>query len=800
MELYKDTKLPVEERVQDLMSRMTVQEKIDQLVGVLEANWSEDHLETDYENGVGQIAYFCGLEEKDIYAAAKLQRDKQKTVIEKSRFGIPALFHVETLCGVMLPDATSLPSGIGQGATFDPQQQERAAKMVGEQARAAGASQAFAPVLDVSRDARFGRQGETYGEDPALCAAMGSAYVAGVQKNGNLKEGVIATAKHFLGYHDSQGGIHAAPCDIPERLLREVYAKPFQAAISESDMKGIMPCYSSVNGEVVAASKGILTDFLRKEMGFEGLVVSDYSAVRETHERHKVGESYSEAGKMALLAGMHQELPSRKCYIYEGWKEYLQEPEFVEALNEAVSQVLTAKMELGLFEQPYAYPEEELKKIFENPENKKISLESARKSLVLIKNNGILPLKRKKQKIAVIGYHANAVRALFGGYTFMSMTESRLGTVNTMAGFGEGGYEQKEKPKTYPGTLVQVEHPDAEKLAKEVIPGIHNLLEELRDFAPETEFDYSYGYDYAGTDCSKHQEALETAVNADVILMTVGGKYATGSTASIGEGIDGTDINLPLAQEELIEKMAQLGKPIVIVHFGGRPVSSDAADACASAILEAWNPGEMGAEAIVKTLYGVYNPGGRMPVTTPYNAGQIPIFYNHPNGASYHQGTLSAFTSYVDCPHEPRYYFGHGLSYTTFKYCNMSVQTDKDMVYVDITVKNIGECDGEEVVQIYIKDCYASKVRPVMELAGFKRIFIKKGEKKTLRFKMKFSQFAFLDGQMRWKVEAGEMKVLAASAADKIHLEEAFYIEKDMWVDGKTRGFYAEVTEKNEEY
>lgn len=802
MELYIDKNASPQDRAEDLLGKLSFDEKIAQISGYNPAGWSSDNLEKDYPLGAGQVSFFIGAECNNIYEAADSQRKLQKKIMDMSPHKIPAIFHVETLCGVMLPGALSFPSGIGQGATFDPAHQKEVGKIIGKQARLSGAAQAFAPVLDISRDSRFGRQGETYGEDPTLASAMGSAYVQGVQQDGKLEEGVAATAKHFLGYHDSQGGIHAAACDIPDRLLEEIYAKPFQAAITEGNIQGIMPCYSSINGVPVACSKEILSDLLVGKMGFEGLVVSDYCAVQEVHERHHVCESYEEAGRKALKAGMHQELPSRKAYTKKAF-ENKEDEKLQRSLDEAVRRILTLKFRLGLFEHPFAAPEAELRKAFEDPGLKKITRQSALESIVLVKNNGVLPLKKKAQKIAVIGYHGAAVRAMFGGYTFMSMTESALGARNTMAGMeknkDEGDDSGEKLNSVYTGTVVEQEHPDAEKLAKKRMPSVNNLLEELKARIPETEFLYEYGYSYTGNDCSDHEAALSTAENSDIIVMTVGGKYGTGTTASMGEGIDGTDINLPLCQEELIKKMAKLGKPLVLIHFGGRPVSSDAADRFADAILEVWNPGEEGANAIVSVLFGEYNPGGRMPVSTAYNAGQIPIYYNHPCGSSYHQNTISAFRQYMDCPHEPRYYFGYGLSYTSFTYRNLQLSgrnmKPSDVLELTLEVENSGSMDGDEVVQIYARDCFASVVRPVLELAGFYRVFIKAGETKKLQFRIKLSQFAFLDEQMRWKIEAGEIEILAGASAGDIRLRDSIVIEEDGFTEGKTRGFYAAVQE-----
>lgn len=790
MELFMDSSIDPRIRAKDLLSKLSVREKLAQITGYNPAIWSRDDLENDYPDGAGQVSFFIGAEQETVFDAARSQRKLQDEIMSRSPHRIPAIFHVETLCGAMLPGAASFPPGIGRGASFDPELEEKIGGVCGIQARAAGAFQAFAPVLDISRDPRFGRQGETYGEDPSLAAAMGTAYTKGIQKNH-----IAATAKHFLGYHDTQGGIHAANCDIPERLLREVYGKPFQAAITEARLQGVMPCYNSINGEPVAASRRILHDLLRQEMGFQGLTVSDYCAVSEIYERHCVGESLEDAGRMALQAGMQQELPSKKAFTEKMFAGEEQN-QLLKALDDAVEEILTEKFELGLFEDPYSWDEKELKTVYEDKNSQELMLQAALESLVLIKNKGILPLKRCRQKIAVIGYHAAATRALFGGYTYMSMTESRLGAENTMAGFEKNPLRDESlKENVFHGTVVQKEHSDAEHLAKQVLPGVQNLLEALREQEPEVEFLYSYGYPYAGDDCSGHEDALKTAQEADIILMTTGGKYGTGSTASIGEGIDGTNINLPECQERLIRKMYTLRKPIVILNFGGRPISSDAADECADAILNVWNPAEKGAQAIAQTLFGLYNPGGKLPVTVPWCAGQIPVFYNHLNGSSYHQNTHSAFNRYIDCPHEPRYYFGHGLSYTEFSYGNLRAEREKllpkDTLTVSVDIENIGSVAGDETVQLYIRDPHASMVRPVMELQGFRRIHLLPGEKKTVVFHLPISQLAFLDSEMKWKVEKGEMEIRIGSASNDIRVNGVFEIMQNAWIDGKTRGFYA---------
>lgn len=387
----------------------------------------------------------------------------------------------------------------------------------------------------------------------------------------------------------------------------------------------------------------------------------------------------------------------------------------------------------------------------------------------------------------------------------MSMTERWLGAANTMAGMTAENTVSDEAVETYLGTYVQKEHPDAEDLAKRLKPKSNNLLEELRKRLPDTQIVYAFGYPHTGTDVSGHEEALRAAQDADLVLITLGGKYGTGSMASTGEGIDAVNINIPPCQEVFLKKLGKLKKPVVAVHFDGRPISSDAADTVADAILEAWNPGERSTEAIVKVLLGEYNPAGRLPVSVARTAGQEPVYYNHTNGSSYHQGTIGAFSSYMDCSYEPRYCFGHGLSYTSFQYSDMKITGMKNsgqkqekicsvppdgLVQVSLKVKNTGGWAGEEVVQIYLKDLYASMLRPVMELAGFRRIFLEAGEEKEVIFDIHASQMAFIDRMYQWKVEKGDIQVLAGASSVDIRLEGMFHITDDRLIDERTRSFY----------
>ena len=642
----------------------------------------------------------------------------------------------------------------------------------------------------------MGRQSETYGEDPTLTAALGTAYTNGVQEGETAGRKAESVAKHFLGFHNSQGGIHGANCDIPERLLNEVYGKPFQASISEANLRGIMPCYSSINGEPLSSSHKMLTGLLREEMGFDGVCAADYGAVGNVFHVQKVGESVTEAGLMCMEAGMDVEM--QNCVGFnEELKEWFRSGRAnMEILDRAVRRILEAKFRMGIFEHPYALENEALQEAFYRKEDEGILLRAALESLILLKNNGVLPFNPNGRKIAVVGCHAQNARCFFGGYTHISMMEAVHAVANSIAGMKAGSVEGREMI-TVPGTQIQSDETEAfDGVLRQLKPDCPNLLEELSRRIPEAKIRYAYGYPIAGDDLSHIDEALEAVAEADLVIMTLGGKNGSCSVASMGEGVDGTNINLPFCQETFIRRAAELGKPMVGIHFDGRPISSDVADQYLDAILEAWNPAEKGAEAVVKVLIGEYNPGGRLPVSVARCAGQIPIYYNHPNGSAYHQGESIGFKNYVDMPHTPRYYFGHGLSYTTFEYSGLKMDQKsigpKEQIGIELTIKNTGSRKGDEIIQLYFRDLYASTTRPVKELAGFKRITLEAGEENRVFFVMKASQTAFLDRTMRWKIEKGEFEIQIGSSSEEIQLCDMFCITEDAWIEGRERGFYAD--------
>lgn len=801
---YLDQTLEPEIRAQALLEEMSLEEKAAQLTGVFpfDENYKDfDSISARVPHGIGEVSTLEMRRIETLEEAAAWQKKVQEIVMENSEHHIPAIFHMEGLCGPFIQDSTSFPAGIGRGAGFDPELEERIAEIVSRQEAACGITHILAPVLDISRDSRMGRQGEAYGEDPALAAALGTAYTRGIQKGETAGRKTESVAKHFLAFHNSEGGIHGAASDTPTRLLEEIYGKPFQAAIREADLLGIMPCYCTINGEPASASYGLLTKLLRKDMGFHGVCFSDYGAVGNTHSAQHIGETPEEAGLLCLKAGMDLEV-SEPIGFGDKFREMFRDGRAdMSLLDRAVLRVLTAKFRMGLFEHPFSLQGQELRDVFFDKEDREVSLQSAKESLVLLKNNGTLPLKKDIRKIAVIGPHGDSPRKFFGGYTHMCMMESTYAIANSIAGVSGVKQAAPGEIVTVPGTNIQSDETEEfDRILKRQKPGCRSLLEELRQKLPETEITYSYGYYIAGEDQSYNDEALKLASEADVMILTLGGKHGTCSMSSMGEGVDASSINLPKGQDEFIRRAAKLGKPMIGIHFDGRPVSSDAADQYLDALIEAWSPSETGAEAVVSVLLGEYNPGGRMPVTTAYHAGQIPVYYNHPYNSCWHQTGSIGFANYVDLPHTPRYCFGYGLSYTEFAYSNLVI-SEKEVapfgtIRIEVDVKNVGACAGDEVVQLYIGDIYASMARPVKELAGFKRITLEPGEKRTIVFELKADQMAFLDQDMRWKIEKGVFRVEVGASSEDIRLTDEYRVTEDGWLEGKDRGFYALTTVK----
>ena len=788
MEVYLNPTKTPEERAKDLLDRLTLAEKMGQVVCFWPRLLPDDEqvYAQNYPCGAGILAavYMRMLPTREDSAA--FQRKWQKLTMDMSPHHIPALFHIEGLCGPTIQDALSYPCGLGRAASFDAALEEKIGEAVGRQAAAMGVGHVFAPVLDISRDPRNGRMSETYGEDPMLAAALGSAYARGIHSPHGTPIRPEAVAKHFLGFHGSQGGIQSSAFEVSERTLREVYAKPFQACITEGGLRGVMPCYTPVNGEGVSASRKLLTDLLRDEMGFDGLAVSDYTGISKLYERNHLFESLEDAGYAAMKAGMDVETALKKAYSDQLEAQFASGDRDMAVLDRAVLNVLEAKFRMGLFEHPF--PMEDSESVFILPGDADAARKSAEESLVLLKNDGILPIADTVKTIAVIGCHAQTARYLFGGYTHYSMAEGNVARMLESRKLNEG------KPvETIPGTpVLRSDEEEYEELLRHQKPECRSLLEELRQSCPDKEILYAYGYDCAGTDESHFGQAIKAAQKADLVIMTLGGKNGTRKTATMGEGTDASCINLPAVQDKLIRLVQQTGKPVIGIHFDGRPVSSDTADGM-NALLEAWSPAEFGNEAIVDILAGDINPSGRLPVSVVYNAGQIPFCYSAMNGSSFTPYTsIGVMGSYVDCPHTPRYPFGYGCSYTSFDYSDLCIESTAAGVCVSCRITNSGQRAGTEVVQLYMADEQASVLRPVRELMGFARASLEPGETAEVQFTVHYGQLAFYRGDGEFMAEKGVFRAeIGASSAD-IRLAGPFRLDSDRTFRGRDRGFFAE--------
>jgi beta-glucosidase len=760
--LYHDASQPVDARVRDLLAHMTVDEKLAQLGSVWAFEvmqeglaFSETRARDRLKHGIGQITRVGGSTNLPPAQSAALANSIQAFVINHTRLGIPVMVHEECCAGYMAHGATIFPQTIGVASTWDAAITEAMGDVIRVQMRAVGGHQALAPVLDVTRDPRWGRIEETFGEDPYLVGRLGSAYIKGLQGE-SWAEGIIATGKHFIGYGMSEGGRNWAPVFLPERELREVFVRPFEAAIRVVGLGSIMNAYHEMDGVPVGGSVEILRGLLRDQIGFDGLIVSDYFAVDMLSSYHKVVDGKTEAAALALEAGIEVELPSTNCYgdpLKAGLESGLIDIAVVDA---AVRRVLDHKFRLGLFEQPYVDVDTVIE-VFETPDQRQLGHDLACKSMVLLKNEGdLLPLSKDTAKIAVIGPNADSVRNLMGDYSYPAHIETLM----------EGTAFDTAKADN----IQSVDRP------VEMI----SILDAVRHLLPAADVQYAKGCEVLGDDDSGVAEAVALAEQADVAILVLGGKSGLTDDCTCGEARDRANLNLPGVQEELLRAVVATGTPVVLVLINGRPLTITWAAEHVPAILEAWLPGEEGASAVADILFGDYNPGGKLPVTFPRDVGQIPLFYNHkPSGNRSHWKE-----HYVDTSVHPLYPFGFGLSYTTFEIGNLQIAQDAvqvgDTVTIRVDVANTGDRAGDEVVQLYVRDAVSSVTRPVLELKGFQRITLKPGERKTVIFDLPVSLLAFYDRAMRYVVEPGRMEVLVGNSSANIVCKGSFEITGDV--------------------
>ncbi len=748
---FRDPSRSIPERVADLLDRMTIDEKLAQLGSAWIFQIADaDGVRTDWAdtvmaNGLGHVTRLSGASSYTARQATLVANQIQRHLVERTRLGIPAIIHEEICSGLMARDAVAFPQALGVGATFDPSLNERLASAIRDQMRAMGTQQGLSPVLDVCRDPRWGRTEETYGEDPTLVGTMGTAFVRGLQGD-RLTTGVIATAKHFVGYGASEGGMNWAPAHLTERELRDVYLRPFEAAIRHAGLESIMPGYHEIDGIPCGANTWLLRDVLRGEWGFDGTVVSDYFSVKQLADYHHLTDSIPEAAAIALTTGTDIELPHTECYAAELKTAIDRGLVTMADVDAAVSAALTAKFRLGIVDHPFV-DEDAYVVHTRTPDQLTLARQIATDSLVLLTNDGTLPLEPAR-RIAVIGPNAASARAMLGDYSYITHVESLVEVLRS----GDNVF------------AMPVDH-GVDIDANADLRHIRDVFTELALRRPADSLTYSRGCAVNDDDRSGFADAVAAAASSDVAVMVMGDRSGLTEDCTTGESRDVASLSLPGVQEELVHAVAATGTPVVLVLVAGRPIGSPAVHAAASAVLMAWLPGECGGGAIVDALCGVTNPGGRLPITYPRSSGQIPIFHGHKvsGGRSHWKG------AYVDLSNEPLYPFGHGLGYTTFRLDPAPLPSERlspgGTVTISVDVTNTGSRSGSEVVQVYSRDPVASVTRPVRELQAFARVHLDPGQRATVSFDLPVDAFGFTDRAMRYVVEPGTVDILVGTSA-----------------------------------
>jgi beta-glucosidase len=748
---YRDPGRPLAERVEDLLGRMTREEKVAQLGSAWVFQLADgDGLSTDrasgvLRNGLGHVTRISGASSLDAGGAARLANEIQQHLVEETRLGIPAIVHEEICSGLMAKQATVFPQAIGLASTWDPELARALGEAIRDQMRAVGAHQGLAPVLDVCRDPRWGRTEETFGEDPHLVAQMGVEFILGLQGE-TLRNGVVATVKHFVGYGASEGGMNWAPAQIPPRELRDVYLHPFEAAVRVAGAASVMNAYNEIDGVVCAADRELLTSTLRNEWGFDGYVVSDYFSIRQLTAYHRLTATAEEAASVALNAGLDLELPATDCYgapLLDALEVGLVAET---TLDDAVRRVLRTKFALGLFDDPYV-DVGRAAGAGATDTHRSLARRIAQKSIVLLKNEGILPLDRDLASVAVIGPNADVARHLFGDYCYAAHVESLREVLES------GG-------SPLSATFDDLSGIDPVELrTRSLLDAVRARLGDRVTFAP--------GCGVLDDSRAGFEEAVAAATDADVAVLVMGDKSGLTDGCTSGEFCDRTSFDLPGVQEELVRAVLETGTPVVLVLVSGRPAASVPLHEACAAVVMAWLPGEEGAEAIADVLLGEVSPGGKLPISYPRTSGQVPVFYGHKvsGGRSQPKG------DYVDSPSRPLYPFGHGLSYTTFALSGATVRQEvvpwDESFTTEVTVTNTGSRSGDEVVQLYIRDPQASVTRPVLELKSFLRVELEPGHSKHVAFEVPAAQLGFYDRTMSFVVEPGKIDVfVGTSSAD----------------------------------
>lgn len=754
---YKDPSLSIDIRLSDLLSRMTLEEKVGQLLCPLGWEMYEIHgnevcpsgkfkqLIKERNVGILWATYRADPWTKKTLAnglnpemAAKAGNALQKYVMENTRLGIPMFLAEEAPHGHMAIGATVFPTGIGMAATWSPELVKEVGQVIAKEIRSQGGHISYGPVLDLTRDPRWSRVEETFGEDPVLSGILGASMVDGLG-GGNLsqKYATIATLKHFLAYAVPEGGQNGNYASVGIRDLHQNFLPPFRKAIDAGALS-VMTSYNSIDGIPCTSNHYLLTQLLRNEWKFRGFVVSDLYSIEGIHESHFVAPTKENAAIQSVTAGVDVDLGGD---AYTNLCHAVQSGQMDKTvIDTAVCRVLRMKFEMGLFEHPYVDPKIAAKTV-RRKEHIELARKIAQSSITLLKNeNSILPLSKTINKVAVIGPNADNRYNMLGDYTA----------------------------------------PQEDSNVKTVLDGILTKLSPFR-------VEYVRGCAIRDTTVNEIEQAIEAARRSEVVIVVVGGSSArdfktsykeTGAAVAeegsvsdmeCGEGFDRASLSLLGRQQELLESLQKTGKPLIVVYIEGRPLEKNWASEYADALLTAYYPGQEGGNAIADVLFGDYNPSGRLPISVPRSVGQIPVYYNKKAPRNH---------DYVEVSSSPLYSFGYGMSYTTFEYSDLQVvQKSARCFEVSFKVKNTGKYDGEEVSQLYMRDEYASVVQPMKQLKHFERFHLKKGEEKKVTFVLTEEDFFLVNYTLKKVVESGTFQVMIGSSSDDIRLEKSISVE-----------------------
>jgi beta-glucosidase len=742
---YKNATLPVAQRVKDLLARMTLEEKLAQtmgLGGIGKQKIIEDGLIFNAEKFAKSFPHSIGVyanpsnnkgygsEALNAYDNAVLYNNVQKYFVEKTRLGIPILCHEESLHGNMAKDGTAFPSHLALGCSWNEALLTEIYTAVAAEVYVRGSRHVLAPVLDLGRDPRWGRTEETLSEDPYLVTRMIIAEINAYQGNNNggilAPKHIAATLKHFGVHGVPEAGTNVGPVIADERTLRELYFAPFEQVVRKTKPLALMPCYGEISGVPSHASNWQLTQLLRKEWGFNGVVVSDYNAVYDLLRLHKVAKDSADAAYQSIMAGVDVELPDVEMFTHL-IKLVKSKKLSQSVIDTAVSRILTMKFRLGLFDNPYTNPNEAKELVGSEP-HRKIALKAAHESMVLLKNNNnILPLQLSRyKKIAIIGPNAN--RCILGGYS--------------------------DKPKVCITPLEALKEKIGTKA--EIVYAEGSKLTDKGDWWNDPVVMSS-----KETNEQRLKEALNVAKDADLVLLFLGGNEAISREAwSTNHPGDLTTLDLMANQNELVKSLHALNKPMAGFIFSGPPLSFTAVDSLLQAVTQCWYLGQETGTAVADLILGNINPSGKLSITIPRSVGHLPVYYNmKPSSKRVYQQEST----------KPLYPFGYGLSYTNYEYGNPVLSTNtintNSTVVVSVTVKNIGNVEGSEIVQLYIRDDVSSLTRPVQELRGFEKVNIKAGETKTVKFTITPAELSFYNANMKKVVEPGTFTIMVGASS-----------------------------------